>query len=404
MSSLKDQAAIVGIGQTPFYRRGQSHPQESELSLAVKATLAALDDAGLTVKDVDGFAMYSHGYEPAELAAVLGVPEVRFTACITGGGGASGAAPGLAAAAIHSGMATCLVTLYTCQQYNRRIGGSSVPAAGGGAALTYGTALGSAAPYDAFTANSGLTSPGHATAMIARRHMEKYGTKREHWAELCISTRDNATRMPDARYKTPITMDDYFNARMIADPLCLFDYTMESDGAGAIITVSADRAKDMRHPPAYIMGSAHGGSGRTGGLNWKWLQQPEDDLVSAGMRYPGKRVFEMAGITPDDVDVALIYDNFSPNVLMQLEEYGFVGQGESGPFVAEGNIRWKTGKLPVNTHGGNLSQGYNIGMSHIVEAVEQIRGTAVNQVDGAEVALVTGGLSLLPMGGSLLRR
>jgi acetyl-CoA acetyltransferase len=240
--------------------------------------------------------------------------------------------------------------------------------------------------------------------MIAKRHMHKYGTKREHFAEIAISTRDNATRRPKAIRNTPLTLDDYFNARMIAEPLCLFDFTLETDGCVAAITVSADRAQDLRHPPVYIMGSAHGGPGRTGPLNWKWLQMAEDDLVSSGSRYPAKRMYEMAGIGPDDVDVALIYDNFSPMVLMQLEDFGFCPKGEGGPFVAEGNIRWKTGSIPVNTHGGNLSEAYLLGMSHIMEAVEQLRGTAINQVDGAEVALVTGGTSLLPMGGTLLRR
>ena len=112
----------------------------------------------------------------------------------------------------------------------------------------------------------------------------------------------------------------------------------------------------------------------------------------------------MAGVSPSDVDVALIYDHFSPMVIMQLEDYGFCPIGEGGPFVADGNIRWKTGSIPVNTHGGNLSDGYVIGMTHIREAVEQLRGDAVNQVEGAEIALVTGGPSCLPMSGTLLRR
>ena len=339
------------------------------------------------------------------MAAALGVPEVRFTATTTGGGGASGASVGLAAAAIHAGMATCVVTAYPVQQANRRLGGSAVPTQGGGSQLTYGdAALGVASPYTAFTANDGLLGPGHAAALIAERHMHKYGTQREHFAEIAISTRDNATRRPKALMKSPMTLEDYFNARMIAEPLCLFDFTLETDGCVAVITVSADRAKDLRHPPAYIMGSAHGGPGRTGPLNWKWLQMAEDDLVSSGSRYPAKRMYEMAGVVPGDVDVALIYDNFVPMVLMQLEDYGFCPKGEGGAFVADGNIRWKTGSIPVNTHGGNLSEAYLLGMSHIMEAVEQLRGTAVNQVDGAEIALVTGGTSLLPMGGTLLRR
>lgn len=404
--TIKDKAAIVGIGKTQFYRRGQSWPAESELSLACKAILAALDDAGLTVMDLDGFALYSHGYEPADLAAALGMPEVRFTSCLTGGGGPSGAAVGGAAAAIHGGMAECVVTLMTLQQHNRRLGGRAVPAPDGGSALSFynGVTPGYAATIGAFTTGNGLLSPGHASALITRRHMELYGTSREAFCELAISSRDNALQMPDAIMKTPLTRDDYFNARIIAEPLCLFDYCLETDGAVACVTVSAERAKDLRHPPVYIMASAHGGPGRTGPQNWKWLQMAEEDLVSSGSWYPARRLYEMAGVGPEDVDVALLYDNFLPMVVLQLEDYGFVPKGEGGPFVEAGNIRYKTGSLPVNTHGGNHSHAYVIGMTHVYEAVEQLRGTAVNQVDGAEVALVTGGTSLLPMGGSLLRR
>ncbi|MDA8044361.1 MAG: thiolase [Actinomycetota bacterium] len=397
--TIKDKAAVVGVGATPYYKRGQSYPQ-TELSMACRAVLLALEDAGLSVQDLDGFALYAQACEPAELAATLGVPEVRFTTMITGGGGASAGALGVAAAAIHGGMATTVVTVMTVQQRDRRLGGSSV-----GGQLTYGqAAMGISRPYTAFSSNSGLLGPGHAAALIARRHMHLYGTEREHFAEVCITSRDNAIRRPTALQTTPLSMDDYFNARMIADPLCLFDYTLETDGAVAVVTVSADRARDLRHPPVYVMGSAHGGIGRTGPLNWKWLQMPEDDLVSSGSRSAARRMYEMAGIGPADVDVALIYDNFSPMVIMQLEDYGFCPVGQGGPFVADGNIRWKGGSIPVNTHGGNLSEGYVIGMTHVREAVEQLRGTAVNQVDGAEVALVTGGTSLLPMSGTLLRK
>ena len=398
--TMKDQAAVAGIGATPLYRRGASYPQESELSLACKAVLAACDDAGIAVADIDGFANYSGSPETAELAAVLGVEEVRFCASINGGGGASGATLGLAAAAIHAGSATTVLTLMSLQQANRRLGGSSV-----GGSLTYGQAsLGVSSPYGAFTANDGLLSPGHAAGLIAQRHMHLFGTKREHFAEVVISSRENAVRNPRAMMRDPLTLDDYFNARMINEPLCLFDFTLETDGAVAILTVAADRAQDLRQPPVYIMGSAHGGIGRTGPLNWKWLQMPDEYLVSSGSAMAARRMYDMAGVGPEDVDVALVYDNFAPMVIMQMEDYGFCPRGEGGAFVADGNIRWKSGTIPVNTHGGNLSEGYVIGMTHVREAVEQLRGTAVNQVDGAEIALVTGGTSLLPMGGTLLRR
>jgi acetyl-CoA acetyltransferase len=404
--SIKDKAAVVGVGATPYYRRGESYPQ-TELELACQAILQALDDAGLTTADLDGFAIYSYACDPAEVAATLGVPEVRFAASLTSGGGGCAGALGLAAAAIDAGMATTVVTLMTLQQRNRRLGGSAV-----GGLLQYAIASGGGAyggrgvsPVAAFTANNGILAPGHSFSLLARRHMHLYGTKREHFAEVCISTRENAIRRPATALQTsPLTQEDYFNARMISDPLCLYDYTMESDGAVAAVTVAAERAKDLRQPPVYILASAHGGTGRWGPGIHKWFQAPDDEFASSGHRPVAKRLYEMAGVAPADVDVALLYDHFSPLVIMQLEDYGFAPIGQGGPFVADGNIRWKTGSIPVNTHGGNLSEAYIIGMTHVREAVEQLRGVAVNQVDGAEIALVTGGPASLPVSGTLLRR
>ena len=404
--TIKDKAAVVGVGSTPYYKRGQSYP-ESEFSMACTAILAALDDAGLTVRDLDGFSIYSNSCDPASVAAELGVPEVRWATTLTSGGGGCAGALGVAAAAIDAGMATTVVTLMTLQQLNKRLGGSAVSGM-----LAYATASEGSSPYGgagippsaAFTANNGLLSPGHSFSVLAMRHMHLYGTKREHFAEICISQRENAIKRPTSLRRDPLTLDDYFNARMISDPLCLFDYTMESDGAVAVITVSAERARDLRQPPVYILASAHGGSGRWGPAIFRYFQIPEEEFPSSGHRPVAKRLFEMAGVTPGDVDVALLYDHFSPLVLMQLEDYGFCPIGEGGRFIGDGNIRYGTGTLPVNTHGGNLSEAYIIGMTHVREAVEQIRGTAVNQVDGAEIALVTGGPASLPVSGTLLRK
>ena len=404
--TIKDKAAIVGVGATDYYKRGQSYP-ETEFSMACTAILAALDDAGLTVKDLDGFSIYSSSCDPAAVGAELGVPEIRWATTTTSGGGGCAGALGVAAAAIDGGMATTVVTLMTLQQLNKRLGGSAVDGM-----LGYAMTSDSASPYGgsgipasaAFTANNGLLSPGHSFAQLTSRHMHLYGTKREHFAEVCISTRANAIKRKTALRTEPLTLDDYFNARMINDPLCLFDYTMESDGSVAVITTSADRAKDLKQPPVLIMASAHGGSGRWGPALFRYFQIPDDEFASSGHRPIARRIYEMAGITAKDVDVALLYDHFSPMVIMQLEDYGFAPIGEGGPFVADGNIRYGTGTIPVNTHGGNLSEAYIIGMTHVREAVEQLRGTAVNQVAGAEIALVTGGPAGLPVSGTLLRR
>lgn len=403
--SMKDAAAIVGIGATPYYRRGESLPL-SETELACRSILAALDDAGLTIKDLDGFALYSASVDPADLGALLGMDEIRFAATLTSGGGGSAGSLGLAAAAIHSGQAECVVTVMTLQQAKRRLGGSSSEAGGGlFTTMTGGGAYGGGGvpPVVGFVANAGLLSPGHSFSLLTQRHMHQYGTTREHLAHVAITQRDYAIKRPTALQQEPLTMDEYFDARMISDPLCLFDYTMETDGSVAAVVTSADRAKDLRQPPVYIMGSAHGGSGRWGTAIFTWFQMPDEYFASSGHRPVAERMYEMAGIGPADVDVALLYDHFSPLVIMQLEDYGFCPIGDGGPFVAEGNTKID-GVIPTNTHGGHLSEAYIIGMTHVREAVEQLRGVAVNQVPGAEIALVSGGPAGLPVSGTLLRR
>jgi acetyl-CoA acetyltransferase len=397
-ASLADKAAVAGVGATPYYRRGESLPQTS-LELAGKAVLAALHDAGLGVEDLDGFALYSMGFDTSLLAQWLGVPDVRFTAMLTGGGGGAAGSVGLAAAAIATGMADCVVSVMTLQQAASRFGASFAPR-GSAANATYSAPP---SPEADFVQPSGLMAPGQMFAVLAQRHMHRYGTTREHFCEVACSTRANAIRRPGALMREPLTREQYFAARMISDPLCLYDFCLECDGAVAVVTTAAERAEDLRHPPAYVLASAHGGHGRWGQAI-TWMGMPDDEFASSGHRPVARRLYEMAGVGPDAVDVALLYDHFTPMVIMQLEDYGFCDVGAGGPFVAEGNIRWPDGALPVNTHGGNLSEAYIIGMTHVMEAVEQLRGTAVNQVARAEVALVTGGPASIPVSSLLLRR
>ena len=395
--TLRDKAAVVGVGSTPYYKRGRSLPQ-TPFEMAGKAMLAALDDAGLSVADVDGLALYSFGLggDTSLFAQVMGIPEVRFTAMLTGGGGGAAGSVGLAAAAIASGMATCVVSLMSLQQAVSRFGASYAPKGKSGAQYSAPPS-----PEGNFIQPAGLMGPGQMFAVLAQRHMHQYGTKREHFAEVAISTRENARRRDTSIMRDELTLDDYFDARMIADPLCLFDFCLECDGAVAVVTTTAERAEDLRHPPAYVRASANGGNGRWGQAI-TWMGMPDEEFASSGHRPVAKRLWDMAGTGPGDVDVALLYDHFSPMVILQLEDYGFCGIGEGGDFVAEGNIRWPTGSLPVNTHGGNLSEAYIIGMTHVKEGVEQVRGTAVNQVEGAKVALVTGGPASIPVSSLLL--
>lgn len=398
-SGLRD-VAIVGVGATDYYARGES-ARSSINELAGRAILAACEDAGLSVTDVDGLAFYSlarAGYgeqmEAAELMETLGIPELRFTAALTGGGGGSAGAIGLARAAIVAGDASVVVTVMALQQRTR-----------------LGKVLAAKAPTPAasFVQPYGLAGPGHLVSMLARRHMHAYGTTRDAFAEIAISTRENALNRPRARYRTPLTREEYFNARMIADPLCLYDFCLESEGAVAIITTSIDRARDLRQAPVPVLGAAHGGT-RSWGRGFTWFGMPDDEtFASSGHRAIAERVYKQAGVDPVDIDVALIYDHFTPMVLMQLEDYGFCEKGEGGPFVLSGATRFSPQRrgpraVPVNPHGGQLSEAYIIGATQILEGVEQIRGTAINQVEGAELALVTGGPATAPVSGLILGR
>lgn len=395
--TLRDRAAVVGVGATTYYRRGESAPQ-LPMELAGKALLAACEDAGLTADDIDGFALYSMGFDTSLFAQWLGIPEVRFTGLLSGGGGGAAGSVGLAAAAVATGQADCVASIMTLQQAGNRFGASFAPRGSRGAAYSAPPS-----PEGSFVQPTGLMGPGQLFAVLAQRHMHLYGTTREHFAEVAISTRANAVRRPTALMREPLTLEQYFSARMIADPLCLFDFCLECDGAVAVITTTPDRARDLRHPPVHVMASANGGAGRWGQAI-TWFGMPDEYFTSSGHRTVARRAYEMAGIGPEDVDVALLYDHFSPMVIMQLEDYGFAPVGDGGPFVAEGNIRWPGGRLPVNTHGGNLSEAYIIGMTHVMEAVEQLRGTAVNQVEGAEIALVTGGPASIPVSNLILHR
>jgi len=395
MTHREPDVAIVGVGSTPYYRRGESAPQSIN-ELAGTAILAACEDAGLSVKDIDGFAYYSGagaGYgqklETGEFVEMLGIPEIRFTAALTAGGGGSAGAIGLARAAIVAGDAEVVVTVMGLKQDTIRLGEV--------------TAVKPVEPLNSFVVPSGISGPGHAQSILARRHMHQYGTRREAFAEVAISTRLNAVNRPKARFREPLTLEQYFEARMIADPLCLYDFCLESEGAVAVITTSLNRARDLKQKPVPVIAAAHGGA-REWGRAFNWYGMPDEYFASSGHKPIADRLYKSSGLTASDIDVALLYDHFSPMVVMQLEDYGFCAKGEGGAFVESGAIRYDGGSIPVNTHGGQLSEAYIIGMTQIVEGVEQMRGTAINQVADARFALVTGGPATIPVSGLILGR
>jgi acetyl-CoA acetyltransferase len=231
----------------------------------------------------------------------------------------------------------------------------------------------------------GVFVPAQWYAPMARRHMYEYGTTSRQFGAVAVAMRKHAQLNDNALMRgKPITIEDHQNSRMIVAPFRLLDCSLESDGAAAVVVTSADRARDMKHKPVYVMGVAEGHPDSPDQI----INRPL--LTELGVKKAAPRAFAMAGITPNDIDVAEIYDCFTFNVICQLEDIGFCPKGEGGSFVEGGQIELG-GKLPVNTHGGLLSQAHVLGMNHVVEAVKQLRGSAGKaQVSNAELALVSG--------------
>jgi acetyl-CoA acetyltransferase len=378
-------AAVAGVGSTPYYFRGESVPQ-TIFELIGKAVMAAADDAGIAVTDIDGLVFYSYGFDAALIVEQLGIPELTFCSVVGGVGGGSAGVLDLAAMAVETGRAKNVVCIGACQQIDSR----------------YGTSLAGLAttPQGILSLTAGLVGPGQSLALVAQRHMHKYGTRREAFAEVVMASREYAQTRPEAIRKRLITLDEYFAAPLLADPLSRYDFCIESDAALAFLVTSSERARDMKQKPVEIVASAHGGK-RDWGRAFFWLNMPDDVFASAGAAAIAERLYGDSGLSASDIDVALLYDHFSPLVIMQLEDYGFCKRGEGGPFVESGAIR-ADGTIPVNPHGGQLSECYVIGMTQIREAVEQLRGTAINQVADAKLALITGGPAPIPMSGAIL--
>jgi len=398
----QDKTAIVGVGATDYYVRGKSWPRTIN-DMAGEAILKACEDAGISIRDIDGFAYYATAgagyldkFDTASLMETLGMPHISFSATLTSGGGGSAGAIGLATAGLVNEDCKYAVTVMALQQLpQHRLG------------VVFGAAAPS--PENSFLQPSGLVGPGHLMSVLARRHMHLYGTTQDAFAEVVMATRENARNRPKAIRKAPLTKEEYEASVMLADPLRRLDFCLETDGAVAVITTTTDRAKDCRHKPALVHACAHGGQ-REWGRAFAWMGMPDPHFASSGHKFTADRVWAQSGLSAKDIDVALLYDHFSPMVLMQLEDYGFCEKGEGGEYVLSGKMRYDpamrsgvNGGTPVNTHGGNLNEAYIIGMTHVVEAVEQVRGTAINQVAGCEFALASGGPAALPVSSLILR-
>ena len=369
MTSLRDAAAVTGIGETR-YQRGTD---KSALRLTLEASLAAIEDAGLTPKAIDGIVAYASGGVVAEdLLTNFGSEDFRFSATTPMGGASAVAALQCAAMAVATGVAThVLIPLgrngYSGARIDRRVG-----------------QMRQFHVVSEFEAPIGANAPAQYYAPMARRHMELYGTTSEQFAEVAMTMRRHAALNDNALMQGPMTLSDHQASRMIADPFRLLDCCLESDGGAAVVVSSAERAADMARAPIFLSGMGVGHPDSPSAIT----QRP--DITRLGLAKAAARTFDMAEVSHDDIDVAEIYDCFTYTVVCQLEDLGFCEKGEGGPFVEDGRIGLG-GALPTNTHGGLLSQAHVAGLNHVVELVRQLRGDGgERQVPAAEVGLVTG--------------
>ncbi len=390
--TIRDRAAIVGIGQTR-YTAGSGVTEHRQ---AVEAIRSALDDAGLTARDVDGVARFDiENVNELALLYSMGIPHLRFFAGVPSGGGAVCGTLVLAAMAVATGQAN-VVVCYRARNRGKRSSAGHQPLQGGRPWAKTPPTLTDLYQYHV---PFGLVSPAQEMAMIYRRHMHEFGTTTEHFGMVAVAQRAHAARNPHAVMREPITLADHQASRWIAEPLRLLDCCLETDGACAAIVTSAARARNGRQRPAYILAGAQA----EGPIHI----QMADYLAHWQSNTAGQRVAEqlyaMAGVQPQDIDAAMVFDHFSPAVILSLEDYGFCERGAGGAFVASGAHAWPHGSLPVNTHGGSLSEAYVHGYNHILEGVRQIRGTSACQVPDAELVLVTSS-NTDPTGAVILRR
>ena len=370
-------AAIAGIGATEFSRDSG----RSELRLAVEAVRAALDDAGLSPAELDGLVTFTMDAN-AEIAVAreLGVAELTFFSQVGYGGGAACATVQQAAMAVATGAASVVVCYRAMNERSgRRFG--QVSRAATVAPTSSGVDNGWHYPM-------GLATPAATVAMVARRYMHAYAATSEDFGRVAVADRRHAATNPHAWfYGKPITLAEHQASRWIAEPLRLLDCCQESDGAVAVVVTTLERARDLRKRPAVVSAAAQG----SGPGQYVMTSYYRDDLTGLPeMGVTGRQLWRQSGFTPADVRTAVLYDHFTPYVLMQLEELGFCAPGEARHFVADGAIELG-GRLPVNPHGGQLGEAYIHGMNGIAEAVRQVRGTSANQVPGAGPVLVTAG-------------
>jgi acetyl-CoA acetyltransferase len=386
--TISGTAAIAGIGATEFSKDSG----RSELRLAAECSRAALADAGLAPSDVDGMVTFSMDAN-AEIAVAreLGVPELSFFSRIPHGGGAACAIVQQAVLAVTSGIASVVVCY---RAFNERSGSrfGRVQAAAAANATSMGI-------DNSWHYPMGLGTPAATVAMFARRYMHTYGATSADFGRVAVADRRAAATNPRAWFHgRPITLADHQESRWIVEPLRLLDCCQESDGGVALVVTTVDRARDLPTRPAVVAAAAQGSGPDQFSMNSYYRPSlvglPEMGLVA-------RQLWAQSGIGPDDVSVAVLYDHFTPFVLVQLEELGFCPPGDARHFIADGTLELD-GRLPLNPHGGQLGEAYIHGMNGIAEAVRQLRGTAANQLADVSNVLVTAGTGV-PTSGLVLR-
>ncbi len=392
MESLRDKIAIVGIGETEYSRQAS---ERGVKALMIEAVQKALDDANISPQEVNG--IISQGISlnllsASELAYNLGIPH-RYSANVSGSGAGSMGTPLAAAMAISTGQADVVVAHFGLDFATQRRKSFTYREHGSNIKLSFEM------PY-------GLYGPSCQYPAKAQRYMYEYGLTRDQMARalgtIAVNQRRNAILNGHAVMKKPLTLEDYLNSPIVADPMRLPDYCLMNDGACAFVMTSAERAKKCPHVPVYVMGVGFGGFQMTNAdsetqLGDNFLKQPAE-------RQALDKALQMAGISREDLDFAEIYDSFTIMLLLFIEALGFCKQGEGGKFVESGAISLE-GSLPVNTHGGHLSHAMITGATHVVEAVKQLRGEAgACQIKNAKIGLVAGGSGAIDGASTILRR
>ncbi|ODM79672.1 thiolase C-terminal domain-containing protein [Bradyrhizobium elkanii] len=383
--TLRGRVAVIGIGETEYYRHGAS--PDPEFKLALKAILAACEDAGLDPREIDGFSSYSDDRsEASRLAAALGTHRLRSaTMQWGGGGGGCSAAVANAAASIVAGLADCVVVFRSLAQgqYGRFGQAAGIHTVSGERSYLM--------PY-------GVLAPPQRFAMRVQRYMHEHGVRQEALRAIALASYHHAQANPRAVMRgKPLDVEKYDASRWIVEPFHLYDCCMENDGAAALVLVSAERASDFRHKPAYLLGAAFGSGHRAAATahNAPLYATANFDTVAPDL-------YRMAGVGPSDVGVVQAYENFTGGVVMALAEHGFFRPEKANDFLTFDNLIAPSGRLPLNTSGGNLAECYMHGFELVLEAVRQVRGASASQARRNDVALVIGGPMVTPASNLIL--